>query len=78
MTWHRVPRELWSSDDCPVYISGDRRWTIRKEFYADGPSMFTWVVSYYAEALGRSVRYDEASTLRRAKDLVVQARTDVL
>lgn len=45
--------------DTTEYAQGP--WVIRKEFYADGPSLFTWVLYCNGN------RVDETRTLRAAK-----------
>lgn len=46
MKWHRTQRDTGRDHVGAVYVSEDGRWKIRKEFYADGPSLFVWVLYY--------------------------------
>jgi hypothetical protein len=61
MKWIRRPDDGRTSLG-PSYASGP--WVIRKEFYADGPSLYTWVLYCHGN------RIDEATTLRAAKALI--------
>ena len=45
----------------PLNVAG---WTIRKQFYADGPSLFVWTVE----------RDDEYAEFKRRRDAVAYAQ----
>lgn len=44
MKWHRTETDEGIGHTGTVETSDDGQWTITKEWYADGPSLFTWVL----------------------------------
>lgn len=44
MTWTRTSADDGFSNTGAVETSSDGRWTITKEWFADGPSLFDWVL----------------------------------
>lgn len=44
MKWNITTRPLPNSIDTTVYTSVDGKWTLCKEFYAQGPSLFSWML----------------------------------
>lgn len=55
---------IWKRIAEGVYQSGP--WTARKEFYADGPSLFVWKLTGPNEIMEND-RWEEFGTLARAK-----------
>lgn len=69
MAEHRAARITDTYGDTVGYTY--RGWTLRKEFYADGPSMFTWTITTPAGELNAGVH--ETNRLADAKKAVDRA-----
>lgn len=44
MRWKLIERPRHNSLDTTVYLSEDGKYVVCKEFYAAGPSMFSWML----------------------------------